>query len=257
MHLVYSSKEIWPFQLLGNRRAITKAANGMFYVFDPLDVSIGQHMLLRGDHEFWLAPVLQYLLRPGDFVIDVGSNIGFHSVVMASLVNVHGRVYCCEPNIELHEFLHRNLVLNGVRGSTVLINKAICDVDGAEVDFHLFHDNCGGNSTVLLPCNEQQLERTVKVQTTTVKAMMAYHPIKLLKIDAEGAEAKILNGARGCAIENYIIENNKDYYTPELDDEVDYLRSLGKICIPLSETITRETYSGKMKDLFCCDVWIH
>lgn len=256
MNLVDRSRRFWPFNYIGERQVITKGANGYFYVYDPLDLSIGLHMLLEGDHEPWLAPVLQGILRPGDTVIDVGSNIGFHSVVMADLVQAFGKVYCCEPNDAVHDYLLRNLTINGFRSRCILVDGIMSDVNNAEDVFNVFQDNSGGCSTQVLPGNKASLAHSFTKRTSTVISLVGDRPIKLLKIDAEGAEARVLRGAHGCIIENYIIENNKDYYIHELDEEVEYLRSLGKVCIPLGENIAPVQYNGTMKDLFVCDVWI-
>ena len=49
------------------------------------------------------------LLRAGDFVVDIGANIGWYSVLAARIVGATGRVWSYEPDPENYDILNRNV----------------------------------------------------------------------------------------------------------------------------------------------------
>jgi len=67
-------------------------------------------------------------LRPGDVVVDVGANIGTHTLEAASLVGPGGRVYAVEAHPRTHRFLAANIRLNRF-GNIITSNNAA----GAEI----------------------------------------------------------------------------------------------------------------------------
>jgi FkbM family methyltransferase len=73
------------------------------------------HHLLAGD-PWEVAPweadeqaVMRQLVLPGDTALDIGANIGLHSVLLSKLVGAHGQLSTFEPNAELHLALSRTV----------------------------------------------------------------------------------------------------------------------------------------------------
>ncbi len=58
------------------------------------------------------------LLRPGDHVVDVGANLGHHTVLFSELVGPDGGVLSIEPQTLMFRLLNANLVLNGCANVT-------------------------------------------------------------------------------------------------------------------------------------------
>lgn len=258
MRVYYRNSDFWPTMLLSDRVAMVKSMNGFHYTFDPLDLSIGMNLMRGGEHEFWLYPILEEILRPGDFVVEGGANIGVHSVEMADLVSPSGYVFCCDPNPDVIPYLRRNLILNDVGGRARVLPVALTDKIENNVDLYMLRDDNGGSALRLLSGNAVRHTNKVQVATTTVVSVSEGRPLKLLRLDTEGCEAAILRSVRGMDIEHYIIENNLDYYEPEIDVELDYLRARGKTCYPVGKYVFKvEPYHGKLKDLPITDVWIH
>ena len=133
------------------------------------------------------AEFLKKVLEPGGLVVDVGANIGMIAMQSAQLVGKSGRVIAIEPNPRIAAFCEKNLQLNGLENVT-LLQTAL----GSEEGFVSFNcDPCDDRSRVVT-------EGGVKVPLTTLDRVMERVPngkINLLKIDVEGFELSVLEGA--------------------------------------------------------------
>jgi len=149
-----------------------------------------------GEYEPELTAVLGQHLRADDVAIDVGANIGLHSLTMAGLVGPTGRVIACEPNPSVAAGLRRNVGLNPEREVTVL-GVAIADRDGpVELAAPSRSDANQGRAT-LAPARGQGWSR-VRVRGTTIDSLVAHlslESVGLIKIDVEGLEAGVIRGA--------------------------------------------------------------
>jgi FkbM family methyltransferase len=149
-----------------------------------------------------ISRLLLQVLREGDTAIDVGANVGFFSILAAALVGKAGKVVCFEPDPANRARLANNLSINGFANAVVVDNPAI-DKAGA-VDFYINSDNSGGNALwdpAQFPGNvKSQAEKKVsKLQATTIDAevkRLRLSKPKLIKVDTEGADQKVLEGAK-------------------------------------------------------------
>lgn len=68
--------------------------------------------------------LLKKLIRPGDHILDIGSNIGFYAKLLSSFTGPGGKVYCFEPDSTNYGYLVKN-----TRGlsNISLFNKAVSD----------------------------------------------------------------------------------------------------------------------------------
>ena len=149
-----------------------------------------------------ISRLLLQVLKEGDTAIDVGANVGFFSILAAAMVGPKGRVVSFEPDPANRARLANNLAVNGFTNVTVIENPAT-DKAG-KVDFFINSDNSGGNALwdpAQFPGNvKSQAEKKVRqVDATTLdaetKRLKLAQP-KLIKVDTEGADQKVLEGAR-------------------------------------------------------------
>lgn len=78
----------------------------------PHDIYIGRSLDLYGEFSPGEASVFTQLLKPGMIALDVGANVGAHSVLFARLVGPGGRVYSFEPQRVIYQLLCTNLTIN-------------------------------------------------------------------------------------------------------------------------------------------------
>ncbi len=149
-----------------------------------------------------VANLLVRVLGAGDIAVDIGANIGFLTVLASLLVGPSGHVVAFEPGPENLERLRANLAHNDCKNVTV-IEKAVTNQVG-EVEFFINSDDSGGNALwnpAQYPGNVKCLATPIRltVPGTTLDAewrQLQLQAPKLIKIDTEGAEQRVLEGMR-------------------------------------------------------------
>ena len=88
-----------------------------------------------GCYEEHFAELFRYLVSPGDRCVDVGANVGVHTIRLAKLVGSRGEVIALEPDEEVAHRAHRNIMLNQLYNVHV-INAAASDEVAGEVKLY-------------------------------------------------------------------------------------------------------------------------
>jgi FkbM family methyltransferase len=174
---------------------IKEVADGVRLFIDLSDHVIGLN-ILRGRYEQDEIRLVHALLKPGDTAIDVGSHIGFFTMVMASLVGPGGRVYAFEPLDTNAELLERSIAENRFADRVVFQRAAVGASSGsATLTFPAETLNSGGAyllRTGSSPLTGNQIRR---VPMVALDDLPLKRPVRLIKMDVEGAEPLVLQGA--------------------------------------------------------------
>jgi FkbM family methyltransferase len=156
---------------------------------------IARAILHRGQYEPAETEIVARRLRPGMTVIDVGANIGHYAMVAAAAVGPEGRVAAFEPDEENHAALAANLALNGFANAAA--EQLALGAKAGELALYRDEANRGGHS--LVRANVQKPGGSARVGVTTLDDYAARHlagrRIGFIKIDVQGAEAAVLEGA--------------------------------------------------------------
>jgi FkbM family methyltransferase len=147
-------------------------------------------LFFYGTYEEPVLRLIEASLRPGECAIDVGANIGIHSVVMAKCVGSSGRVLSLEPNPRVAKRLRQNLDLNGLDQVDVY-DFAASDRAGTAILRAPPGDDANQGTATLGPGNGE----SIRVTTRKLDDLTNRFAIKLVKIDAEGWEYPVLRGA--------------------------------------------------------------
>jgi FkbM family methyltransferase len=145
-----------------------------------------------------VSAVYQDTLKPGDVVVDIGANVGMHTLLAASLVGPTGRVHAIEASPAIFRRLEANLHHNGTT-NVIAYNLAVTDVPG-RVEVFVHDDTNLGGTTILAA----EAARGVTGSTEIVEARPlgeivppeALRAARLIKIDVEGAEYLVVKGMR-------------------------------------------------------------
>jgi FkbM family methyltransferase len=135
-------------------------------------------------------------LRPGDVAIDVGAHIGFFTMLMASAVGPEGRVYAFEPLDANADLVERSIAENGFGGRVRLQRAAAGGAEGtATLTFPVETLNSGG--AYLLRGGTAPLagNLTKDVPLVAIDRLDIRRPVRLIKMDVEGAEPQVVRGA--------------------------------------------------------------
>lgn len=159
-----------------------------------LDQSIPFHLSRAGVYEAELTQLLRGWLRPGDTFLDIGANIGYFTLLAASLVGPAGQVHSFEPHPRTFRHLQRNVRLN--RFSQVQLNNLALNQDGTTVQLWYGPEIDSGLAS--LRRTHALLTHRVDCPATTLDAYAAQQalgPVRAAKLDVEGAEELVLQGA--------------------------------------------------------------
>jgi FkbM family methyltransferase len=158
-------------------------------LFNRNDRYIGKSLSLYGEFSEGEIDLFRQVVEPGSVVVEVGANIGTHTLFFARQVGLEGAVIAFEPQRVVFQSLCANMALNSVTNAQCF-QKAV----GAELgkipvpvlDYSR-ENNYGGLSLE----SGRQGEPTPLVTIDSLKLSRC----TLLKVDVEGMEGKVLAGA--------------------------------------------------------------
>ncbi|MCX6079910.1 MAG: FkbM family methyltransferase [Chloroflexi bacterium] len=202
-----------PTRLLVNGYVSIKQCRHGLFMYNLNDLYVGRSMDIYGEWCDTELACLGQILKSDDVVIDVGANIGTHTVFFSKKVE-SGMVCAFEPQRITYEFLCANLALNGLvnvlpiqagagdrPGETLIpvLNPLIAQNFGnLKLEGH-----SAGELVKVLPLDALDLKRC-----------------NLIKIDVEGMELKVLNGAektiRNCRPFLFVEYNGSSEFFPML-----------------------------------------
>lgn len=88
-------------------------------VHTTTDRCIGRSLREYGEWAPGETRLLSQLIRPGDIILDIGANIGFHTLFFSRMTGPAGRVHAFEPESHNRELLSVNKLINGLDNVTV------------------------------------------------------------------------------------------------------------------------------------------
>lgn len=169
-----------------------KTTFGFQVKVDPfLDKGVERSLFYFGTYEPGTLNIMQSILKPGDTFVDVGANIGLMTLRAANLVGGEGKVYAFEPNPKTNEILRENIQKNN------LFNVQVESFAlGSEIKEAIIYDRWDANrgaASLIKP--EFETTSTSIMQTTFDDYFKNINQVNLIKIDVEGFELEVLNGA--------------------------------------------------------------
>jgi FkbM family methyltransferase len=178
---------------------ITKLDNGMSIIVNKHDRYVCRFVRLTGHWDSNETRVLTQIIKRGFTIVEVGANFGAHTLKMAELVGKEGKIYAFEANPKVSKYLKESVALNKLESIVDVFEKAAGDAPGkAFLDFGL--NNIGAGHIVTSP-----LDTSVGTEIVRLDDILPTQRIDLLKMDAEGYELKILQGAKN------LIDRNLDH----------------------------------------------
>jgi FkbM family methyltransferase len=196
--------EIRAYSVIAARRAVVPIGDETlmvrtevgFVMCSANDVAALATLVDTGDLEIGTRRFIEAVLRPGDTFVDVGANLGLHTLAAARVVGSTGRVVCFEPFPETASLLRRTVALNGIEPITEIHTQA---VGAAVANRELFIGNNSGHHS-LHPLDKMSASPLGSVSVPTVcldgVIISADERVDLMKIDVEGAELEVIEGAR-------------------------------------------------------------
>ena len=175
--------------ILDNREVRLKATRYGLMLYHSKDAYVGRSFDLYGEFSEGEVALFRQLVQPGSVVLDIGANIGSHTLFFASASAPGGSVIAFEPQRIIHQMLCANLALNGITNVRALLAGAGRERGIAQVPVldYTAANNFGGISLGMGGPSEA-------VDIIPVDAL-GLERCDLMKIDVEGMEGEVLTGA--------------------------------------------------------------
>lgn len=159
----------------------------------------------RQPYELEMLQDIQANVSAGDLVLDVGANIGNHTLYLAAIAEC--KVVSFEPNASLIEALRRSVEINQLTERVTLMPYGVGDAAGQGHFAAIMQENLGGQS---IEIGEGDI-RIVALDELELPGR-----VRLIKIDVEGMELPVLQGAAGLIEKDrplvYVECINADHY---------------------------------------------
>jgi FkbM family methyltransferase len=168
---------------------ITQTSQGFWFVKGDTHFGPWIEQAGRLDHDQWALKIILPHIKCGSIVIDVGANIGTHTIAYLRAVEPSGGVCAYEPNPVAFECLERNCP------NAYTVQMAVSDALGWE-SMNQVEGNPGANSL-----NRQDDPLSFKVTTLDYEFQANDETdtalsVSFIKIDVEGCEPEVLRGGR-------------------------------------------------------------
>lgn len=216
-----------------------------YMVLNPRDMYVGRCLQEYGEYSEDETAILVQAAKPGFLVLDIGANIGSHTLPLARAVGDNGLVIAFEPQRHAFQMLCANVAINSLM-NVITMHSAVGGVEGVtRVPVMNFKDrqNFAG-----LQLGEWPHGEDTEVVTIDSLQLSACH---LMKIDVEGWEGAVLVGAKN-TLEKFkppiYIENNQ---TGRQGSLIRQLEALGYACYwSLPRLFKEGNYYSRTDDVF-------
>jgi FkbM family methyltransferase len=176
------------------RGRTARLMNGMPIEVDPRDM-VGSHILRCGVWEEETADFLMSWLRRGMTFVDAGAHVGQYSLLASGRVGPAGSVIAFEPHPVLGRVLRRNIRRAGC--TNVTVSPLALGRTSGRADLVL-HPSANFGASSLRPDGATAHHRRAPVTVTALDNYLdraGVTTVDVLKIDVEGAELDVIEGA--------------------------------------------------------------
>lgn len=172
-----------------------------YILCDASDHAVLACLLDSGDLERGTRLLIQRYLRPNDIFIDIGANLGLHTLAAARAMQGQGRIIAFEPFARTQRLLAESVRINGFSQMVEIHQTAISNHTGRQTLF--MGASSGHHSLYELATEMNGSSQTVDVSVARLGDIVPDStPVNLIKIDVEGAELEVLQGARALIVGN-------------------------------------------------------
>jgi FkbM family methyltransferase len=155
-----------------------------------LDETDRHGFTIYGEEDIEERELIKKIIKEGNTVVDVGANIGYHTIIMAKYVGTKGQVYAFEPAPNNVKLLKKTMKLNNFE-NVQIIDKAVSD----KPDKTFFYFSKGISAHSLVDFGYKN--GGVNVDVVSLDDFFNNEiKVDFIKIDAEGFDFKVMKGMK-------------------------------------------------------------
>ena len=177
----------------------------------PNNGTVDEYIYLYGIYEPNILNIIGQYLKKGQIFIDIGANIGQHSMFAASIVGNYGKVYSFEPIPRIYNQILDSVRINKFDNIVKVYNLALGENNSVQT-LSISSKNVGGSSLVGIRDGDEKIE--VKIIKSN-DVLLQLKKINLIKTDVEGYEYEALSGIHATLEKHHpiiVLEFNGDSY---------------------------------------------
>lgn len=152
---------------------------------------VSDKMVEEGVWEPVETELVQHILQPGDFFVDVGANIGYYTLLASQLLGESGLVLSLEPEPGNFQLLQKNV--EQLKAVNFQLENLAAHSEVNSIDLYCSNDNFGDHHTYFREDDSEEAISISAVRLDDLIIALARKP-KLIKIDCQGAEQAIVEG---------------------------------------------------------------
>ncbi len=191
-HLVNVARGPW-------RQKQVEVSRGGFRWRLDLREGIDLSIYLLGSFEPSVTRSYRRLVSAGDVVLDIGANVGSHTLPLARAVGDSGQVFAFEPTGWAFSKLEANLALNPDLRSRVTAEQVmLVSTDESTLPAAIYSSWPLSSAAEVHPLHRGRLMSTDEARAVTVDEYVARSVtgrVSFVKLDVDGAEPVVLAGA--------------------------------------------------------------
>lgn len=171
----------------------TRTKFGSIMVGNTQDI-IQKYIYYFGTWEPHISIFISSRLKPGDIFIDIGSNVGYYSLLASNLVGTNGKVVAIEASPKVFDTLQKHIALNDADNI-----RAICYAVSNERTRLVIHHGESSNigSTSIVRNFKESFHPDLEIEAAPLGDLLSHEEItkaRMIKIDVEGAEWLVIEG---------------------------------------------------------------
>jgi len=133
------------------------------------------------------------VLKANDVFVDVGANVGWYTMLASTIVGDSGHIHAFEPRRPTVDYLQRTVALNGLEKLITVHPIGLSNETQSEtLMWGATSDNGGGASFARDDASADMVCQTIEVRSLD---SLGLDHVDVIKIDVEGAEPLVLDGA--------------------------------------------------------------
>ncbi|MHA1491431.1 MAG: FkbM family methyltransferase [Promethearchaeota archaeon] len=175
-------------KLIPDKHYLVRCPGGKIYL--NLREAISERAKFLGYYEFQKTQLFKKLVKPGMTILDIGTNKGYFTLLSAKKMKDEGEILSFEPHPENYYWIKKSISANGYK-SIKLFQIALFNKNG---EMRLFEGSKSGHHSLV---RNKDLG-SITIPTKKLDDILADQKISrvdLIKIDVEGAEIQVLEGA--------------------------------------------------------------